>query len=160
MRVGNGFDVHRLVAERPLLLGGVEVPFELGLEGHSDGDVVAHALMDAILGAMGDADIGHHFPPSEERWRDADSIALLEMVAHRMREAGYGLVNADIVIVAERPKLAPYLPQMKVRLGEALSIEQGKLGIKATTTERLGFTGRGEGIAVYAVVLIENIETR
>lgn len=154
LRIGNGYDAHRLVPGRPLRLGGVEVPFAKGLLGHSDGDAALHALCDAILGAMADSDIGQLFPAGDERWRDIDSGQLLKAVAHRLEERGFRVINCDLTIVAERPKLAPYLTAMRERIASLLTIAVDCVGLKATTTEKLGFTGREEGIAVYAVALL------
>ncbi|MFP6871694.1 MAG: 2-C-methyl-D-erythritol 2,4-cyclodiphosphate synthase [Nitrospinota bacterium] len=151
MRIGTGFDVHRLEAGRPLILGGVEIPFDKGLAGHSDADVLAHAVCDAILGAAALGDIGTHFPDSDARYAGADSLDLLrEVVA---MAAGRGLVphNVDTVVIAERPKLAPHVAEMRKRLAAALGLPEDSVGVKATTSEGLGFTGRGEGIAAQAV---------
>ena len=154
-RVGIGYDVHRLVPDRPLILGGVTIPYELGLSGHSDADVLTHALCDALLGAAGLGDIGIHFPDSDERYRGISSLTLLEDVGRRLREAGYEPVNADATIVAERPKLTPHVSAMREALGHALGLPADRIGIKATTTEGLGPFGRAEGIAAMAVCLIE-----
>ncbi|HBK79677.1 MAG TPA: 2-C-methyl-D-erythritol 2,4-cyclodiphosphate synthase [Nitrospinae bacterium] len=151
MRIGTGFDVHRIEAGRPLILGGVEIPFDKGLAGHSDADVLAHAVCDAILGAAALGDIGTHFPDSDARYAGADSLDLLrEVVA---MAAGRGLVphNVDTVVIAERPKLAPHVAEMRKRLAAALGLPEDSVGVKATTSEGLGFTGRGEGIAAQAV---------
>ena len=151
IRIGTGFDVHRLEAGRPLILGGVEIPFDKGLAGHSDADVLAHAVCDAILGAAALGDIGTHFPDSDARYAGADSLDLLrEVVAIA---AGRGLVphNVDTVVIAERPKLAPHVAEMRKRLAAALGLPEDSVGVKATTSEGLGFTGRGEGIAAQAV---------
>lgn len=155
MRVGHGYDVHRLVEGRKLILGGVEIPWEKGLLGHSDADVLLHALMDAILGAAALGDIGQHFPDSDERYAGADSLRLLAEVARLLNEAGYRLVNADCTILAQRPKLMPHLPQMRANIARALEADVDAISVKATTEEGLGFTGDGSGIAVHAVVLIE-----
>jgi 2-C-methyl-D-erythritol 2,4-cyclodiphosphate synthase len=155
LRIGHGFDVHRLVTGRPLILGGVKVPFEKGLAGHSDADVLLHAVCDALLGAAGLEDIGHYFPPSDPQWKDADSTELLSRVRTSVAEAGcYGIENIDVVIMAERPKLAEFIPKMKGRMADILGIEDAQIGIKATTCEKLGFIGREEGIAASAVCLI------
>ena len=154
IRVGIGYDSHRLVEGRPLMLGGVRLQYHLGLEGYSDADALLHAVMDAMLGAAGLADIGHHFPPGDERFRDASSIVLLRTVRSMLAEAGWGVVNVDSTVVAERPRLASYLPSMRRTMSEALGIPEGQVGIKATTNEGLGFIGRGEGIAAMAVVLL------
>ena len=155
MRVGHGYDVHRLVEGRKLILGGVEIPWEKGLLGHSDADVLLHALMDAILGAAALGDIGQHFPDSDERYAGADSLRLLTEVARLLNEAGYRLVNADCTILAQRPKLMPHLPQMRTNIARALEADVDAISVKATTEEGLGFTGDGSGIAAHAVVLIE-----
>ena len=155
MRIGHGYDVHRLVEGRKLILGGVEIPWEKGLLGHSDADVLLHALMDAILGAAALGDIGQHFPDSDERYAGADSLRLLAEVARLLNEAGYRLVNADCTILAQRPKLMPHLPQMRANIARALEADVDAISVKATTEEGLGFTGDGSGIAAHAVVLIE-----
>ena len=154
-RVGIGYDVHRLATDRPLVLGGVTVPFELGLLGHSDADVLTHAICDALLGAAGLGDIGIHFPDSNERYRGISSLRLLEEVVRFVREAGYAPVNVDTTVVAERPKLTPHLPAMKEALGGVLGLSADRIGLKATTSEGLGALGRGDGIAAVAVCLIE-----
>ena len=155
MRVGHGYDVHRLAEGRKLILGGVEIPWEKGLLGHSDADVLLHALMDAILGAAALGDIGQHFPDSDERYAGADSLRLLAEVARLLNEAGYRLVNADCTILAQRPKLMPHLPQMRANIARALEADVDAISVKATTEEGLGFTGDGSGMAAHAVVLIE-----
>ena len=155
MRVGHGYDVHRLVEGRKLILGGVEIPWEKGLLGHSDADVLLHALMDAMLGAAALGDIGQHFPDSDERYAGADSLQLLEEVSRLLTEAGYRLVNADCTILAQRPKLMPHIPQMRTNIARALEADVDAISVKATTEEGLGFTGDGSGIAAHAVVLIE-----
>jgi len=157
MRIGHGYDVHRFAKERKLILGGVEIPWEMGLLGHSDADVLCHALMDAMLGAAGLPDIGKLFPDNEERYRGADSVELLRQVTGRIQEAGFRLGNADCTIVAQRPKMAPHIPAMKKILAKAAGVEEGCVNIKATTEEGLGFTGEGLGIAAHAVVLLEAI---
>jgi len=154
MRVGIGYDVHALVEERKLILGGVEIPYEKGLLGHSDADVLVHAVMDALLGAAALGDIGRHFPDTDERYRGADSLQLLKKVRHLMQERGFIVNNIDAVIVAQKPKLAPYIEQMETNIADALQIPEDRINIKATTTEFLGFEGRGEGIAVQAVASI------
>lgn len=151
-RMGTGFDVHRLVPDRPLILCGVTVPHELGLDGHSDADVGIHALCDAIYGALAEGDIGRHFPPSQMQWKDADSAQFLIHAAGRIAARGGMLVNADVTIICERPKIGPHAQAMIARLAELLGVEEKRIGVKATTTERLGFTGRGEGIAAQAAV--------
>ena len=155
MRIGHGYDVHRLVPARRLVLGGAEIPWELGLLGHSDADVLTHALMDALLGAAALGDIGQHFPDSDARWEGADSIAMLRQVLQLLRQKGYRFVNADCTVLAQRPKLAPYIPAMRETLARALQAEPDAVSVKATTEEGLGFTGEGLGIAAHAVVLIE-----
>ena len=155
MRVGHGYDVHRLVEGRRLILGGVEIPYEKGLLGHSDADVLLHALMDAMLGAAALGDIGRHFPDSDARYAGADSMLLLREVGRLLDEAGYVLVNADCTILAQRPKLAPYIAQMRGGIAAALGTDTDAISVKATTEEGLGFTGDGSGIAAHAVVLIE-----
>lgn len=154
-RAGIGYDSHRLVAGRPLILGGVEVPFELGPAGHSDGDVLAHAVIDALLGAAGLDDIGAHFPDTDERWRDADSIALLESVLALLRERGFRLVNLDTTLVLERPKLAARRDEIRARLAAALGVEVERVNVKFSTGEGIGFVGRGEGVAALAVATVE-----
>ena len=155
MRVGHGYDVHRLVEGRKLILGGVEIPWEKGLLGHSDADVLLHALMDAMLGAAALGDIGQHFPDSDERYAGADSLQLLAEVSRLLTEAGYRLVNADCTILAQRPKLMPHVPAMRANIARVLGVELDAVSVKATTEEGLGFTGDGSGIAAHAVVLIE-----
>ena len=155
MRIGHGYDVHRLVVGRKLILGGVEVPFEKGLDGHSDADVLTHAVMDALLGAAAMGDIGKLFPDTDDRYLGADSIALLREVDRRLTEAGYRLGNLDVTVIAQRPKLAPYINQMRQTLAAALRTELQNVSVKATTEEHLGFTGSGEGIAAHAVCLLE-----
>ncbi len=153
MKIGHGFDAHRLVSGRKLILGGVCIDFELGLDGHSDADVVAHALTDALLGALGLGDIGRHFPDSDERYRGIDSLRLLAQVQQLALQQGVVLGNADITIVCQRPKLAPHLAQMQANLAKTCKVAPADINIKATTTEKMGYTGRGEGIAAHAVVL-------
>jgi len=154
VRVGNGFDVHALVAGRRLVLGGVTIPFDRGLEGHSDADVLLHAICDAVLGAIGAGDIGAHFPDSDPAYKDADSRALLRRVWAQARDAGYKLGNVDATLIAEAPKLAPYVPRMVANIATDLAARGDQVNVKATTTERLGFAGRGEGIAAMATVLL------
>ena len=153
-RIGHGYDVHRLVPDRKLILGGVTIPYDLGLLGHSDADVLTHAVMDALIGAMGLGDIGKHFPDSDERYRGIDSLKLAERVAVLLRENGFTVSNIDATVVAQSPKLAPYLPQMKENLATVFSIPVQRVNVKATTEEHLGFTGSGQGIAAHAVCLI------
>lgn len=155
MRIGTGFDVHRLVEGRPLVLGGVIIPYEKGLLGHSDADVMIHAFMDAMLGAAGLGDIGVHFPDSDPAYKGISSMKLLEQVNLRLNQAGYMLSNGDITIIAQKPKLAEYLPTMRKNIAEVLEIAESQINVKATTTEKLGFTGRGEGIAAEAVCLLK-----
>ena len=157
LRVGHGYDVHRLVEGRALILGGVTVPFDRGLLGHSDADVLTHAVMDALLGAAALGDIGKLFPDSDAAYAGADSIALLERVTALLREHGWQVVNVDATVVAQVPKLAPYIPEMRRRLAEAMGLDVDCVSVKATTEERLGFTGSGEGMAAHAVALIERL---
>lgn len=150
-RVGTGYDVHKLVSERKLILCGVEVSYELGLLGHSDADVALHALSDALLGAAALGDIGKHFPDTDERFKGADSAKLLEHVVHLVEEKGWQVNNVDVTIIAQKPKLASYIPAMRSRVAQVLKIDEDCVNVKATTTEKLGFTGRGEGIAAEAI---------
>lgn len=153
-RIGNGYDIHRLVGDRPLILGGVHIQHELGLLGHSDADVLTHAIMDAMLGALSLGDIGHYFPPGEPEWAGADSLKLLERVNTLVHQQGWQISNLDSVLVAERPKLKPHIPVMRDRLASVLNLEPDQIGIKATTNEKLGPVGREEGIAAYAIALL------
>ena len=155
LRVGHGYDVHRLVEGRALILGGVTVPFDRGLLGHSDADVLTHAVMDALLGAAALGDIGKLFPDSDAAYAGADSIALLERVTALLREHGWQVGNVDATVVAQAPRLAPYIPDMRRRLAEAMGLDVDCVSVKATTEEKLGFTGSGEGMAAHAVALIE-----
>ncbi len=155
MRIGHGFDAHRFVTGRPLLLGGVEVPHDQGLEAHSDGDVVIHALCDALLGAAGLGDIGHHFPDDDPAFAGIDSRLLLRRVREQLAERRLQVGSVDLTVVAQRPRLAPHVASMRARLAEDLGMPEARLNLKATTTERMGFTGRGEGIAAFAVVLLD-----
>ncbi|MGI6080232.1 MAG: 2-C-methyl-D-erythritol 2,4-cyclodiphosphate synthase [Candidatus Avilachnospira sp.] len=157
MRIGQGYDVHRLTPGRKLILGGVEIEYEYGLLGHSDADVLTHAVMDALLGAAGMDDIGTHFPDTDERYKGADSIELLKKVLGKLREGGFRPVNIDCTVIAQRPKLKPYIPEMRENLSRALGLSPGEVNVKATTEEGLGFTGSGEGIAAQAVCLIDTI---
>ncbi|MEO8001545.1 MAG: 2-C-methyl-D-erythritol 2,4-cyclodiphosphate synthase [Arenimonas sp.] len=157
MRIGNGFDVHAFGGGDHVILGGVRVPHTQGLIAHSDGDVVLHALCDALLGALALGDIGKHFPPSDERWRGADSRDLLRHCVSLFQVKGYALGNADITIICERPKISPYSEQMQKNIAEDCLVSVDQISVKATTTEKLGFTGRGEGIAAQAVVLLVKI---
>jgi 2-C-methyl-D-erythritol 2,4-cyclodiphosphate synthase len=154
MRIGFGYDVHPLVQERPLILGGVPIPFDLGLLGHSDADVVVHALCDALLGALALGDLGQHFPSADERWRGVSSLVLLQHVVKLLQERQYVVGNADVTVVAQRPRLAPYTAQMRQVLATTVGVDTGQMSVKATTTDGLGFAGRGEGIAAYAVCLL------
>lgn len=159
-RIGNGYDVHRLVEGRKLILGGADIPYEKGLLGHSDADVLVHSIMDALLGACGESDIGKHFPDSDVSYKGISSLALLEKVKAVVSAKGYGISNIDSIIVAERPKLAPYIDGMKENIAAVLELDRDLIGIKATTTEGLGFAGSGEGIAAYAVASIYREEIR
>jgi 2-C-methyl-D-erythritol 2,4-cyclodiphosphate synthase len=159
MRIGHGYDVHRLVEGRKLILGGVAIPYEKGLLGHSDADVLLHAISDAILGAIGEGDIGRHFPDTDPRYKGADSLKLLAHVMNLAQDKGYRLGNVDATIVAQRPKLAPHIPLMRENIAAVLSGDLDRVNVKATTTEELGFAGRGEGIAAYAVALMEKRRT-
>jgi 2-C-methyl-D-erythritol 2,4-cyclodiphosphate synthase len=154
MRIGNGFDVHAFAAGRPLVIGGVTIPHERGLAGHSDADVLLHAIADAILGALALGDIGHHFPDTDARWKGADSRVLLRHVAALMAGRGYAIGNVDATIVAQAPKMAPHVGAMRANLAQDLACAVDAVSVKATTTERLGFAGRGEGIAALATVLL------
>lgn len=156
MRIGHGYDVHKLVSGRKLILGGVDVPYAKGLLGHSDADVLLHAIADAILGAIGEGDIGRHFPDTDPAYKGVDSIKLLRHVMALAEIKGYRTGNVDATIVAQRPKLAPYIQQMRENIARALDTNPDRVNVKATTTEELGFAGRGEGIAAYAVVLLED----
>jgi 2-C-methyl-D-erythritol 2,4-cyclodiphosphate synthase len=157
VRVGFGYDVHRLVEGRPLILGGIRIPHVKGLDGHSDADVLVHALMDALLGAAGLRDIGYYFPPSDPAFKGADSVQLLTKVVALLKEEGWQPVNVDLTLLAERPKINPHVEAMRARLAEALGLEPRRIGIKATTNEGLGFVGREEGMAAYAVALLEPV---
>lgn len=154
MRTGHGYDVHRLVSDRKLIIGGVNIPYEKGLLGHSDADVLLHAVMDALLGAAALGDIGRHFPDSDERYKDADSMKLLLQVGRMLSEAGYVVENIDATIIAQAPKLRPYIEDMRQNIADTLGIDLGCVNVKATTEEHLGFTGSGEGIAAHAVCLL------
>ena len=155
MRIGHGYDVHRLVPDRRLVLGGVEIPFDRGLLGHSDADVLTHAVMDALLGAAALGDIGQLFPDSDPAWEGADSLVMLRRVAELVRASGCGIGNVDCTVLAQAPKLAPYIREMRRRLADAMTVAPERVSVKATTEEGLGFTGRGEGIAAHAVCLLE-----
>lgn len=155
LRIGHGYDVHRLAAGRSLILGGVAIPYDRGLDGHSDADVLTHAVMDALLGAAALGDIGHLFPDSDDAYAGADSVALLRRVTAVLRECGFVPVNVDATVLAQRPKLAPYVPEMRRNLAQAMGLDVSCVSVKATTEEALGFTGREEGMASHAVALIE-----
>ena len=155
LRIGNGYDIHKLGPERPLILGGIKIDHEMGLIGHSDADVLTHAIMDAMLGALSLRDIGYYFPPSDPQWAGADSIDLLKRVNDLVKSACWRISNIDSVVVAERPKLKPHIEKMRSRLATTLELEADQVSIKATTNEKLGPVGREEGIAAYAVVLLE-----
>lgn len=157
-RVGNGYDVHKLVDGRKLILGGVEIPYEKGLLGHSDADVLTHAIMDALLGGCGESDIGRHFPDNDSTYKGISSLVLLGRVKEIILSKGYAIGNIDSIIVAEKPKLAPHIDGMKTKIAEVLGLERDRIGIKATTTEGLGFAGKGEGIAAYAVAGVYKLE--
>jgi 2-C-methyl-D-erythritol 2,4-cyclodiphosphate synthase len=154
LRIGNGYDIHQLVSDRPLILGGVHIPHHLGLLGHSDADVLTHALMDALLGSLNLGDIGHYFPPTDPQWKGADSLILLQKVNELLQSRGWRINNLDSVIVAERPKIKPHIPAMRDRLATVLQLDPDCISIKATTNEKLGPIGREEGIAAYAVALL------
>ena len=158
-RIGQGFDVHALVPGRKLMIGGVDIPFDQGLLGPSDGDVLLHAICDALQGAAGLGDIGRHFPDTDESLRGADSRGLMRSVGERLRDTGFAIVNIDATIIAQAPRMAPHIDAMISSIAEALGISTGQVNVKAKTTERLGFTGRGEGIAAQAVALIETVGT-
>ncbi|MGL4380110.1 MAG: 2-C-methyl-D-erythritol 2,4-cyclodiphosphate synthase [Vibrio sp.] len=155
IRIGHGFDVHRFGGEGPIIIGGVSIPYAQGLIAHSDGDVALHALCDALLGAIAAGDIGRHFPDTDDKWQGADSRELLKDVYHRVRQQGYVLGNADVTIIAQAPKMAPYIQAMCAAIAEDLQTDVNRINVKATTTEKLGFTGRKEGIACEAVVLLQ-----
>jgi 2-C-methyl-D-erythritol 2,4-cyclodiphosphate synthase len=155
MRVGFGYDVHPLVSGRPLVLGGITIPYLYGLQGHSDADVLLHAICDALLGAVAEGDIGRHYPNTDPQYKGIKSTILLKRVMNRVREKGFHLLNIDATIVAEGPKLADLIPRMVKAIADVLEIETARVNVKATTSEGLGFTGRGEGIAAYAVALVE-----
>ena len=157
MRIGHGIDAHRLVPGRPLMLGGVEVPHVAGLEGHSDGDAVSHALCDAVLGAAGLGDLGRHFPSADQRWRGAAGLDLLRHVAGLARDAGFAVSSAQVVAIAQAPRLSPHTAAMAAALAGALGVEPSRVAVSATSTDGMGFTGRGEGIAASAVVLLTRI---
>ena len=158
IRIGNGYDIHRLVEGRPLILGGVTIPHVMGLLGHSDADVLTHAITDALLGALSLGDIGTYFPPSDPQWAGADSLKLLDQVYQMVRDRDWAIVNIDSVVIAERPKLKPHIADMRSSLAQALNVAPEQVGVKATTNEKLGPTGREEGIAAHAVVLLSASE--
>ncbi len=158
MRVGMGYDVHRLVEERRLILGGVEIPYEKGLLGHSDADVLLHAIMDAMLGAAALGDIGRHFPDTDPAYKGADSMVLLQACREKLRAAGYRVHNLDALICAQAPKMAPHIETMRANIARALALDVDAVNVKATTTERLGFVGDGSGISAYAVCLLEDAD--
>lgn len=158
MRIGHGYDVHRLVEGRPLILGGVEIPYALGLDGHSDADVLLHSVSDALLGAAGLGDIGRHFPDTDPAYKGADSLKLLEIVGQKVAQAGYKPGNIDVTMIAQKPKLKDYIPQMEANIAKALKIAQSQVNVKATTEEHLGFTGDGSGMSCHAVCLLEGLE--
>ena len=155
MRIGHGYDVHRLVEGRDLVIGGERIEYEKGLLGHSDADVLTHAVMDALLGAAGMGDIGRHFPDSDERYKGADSLVLLDRVVRLLSEHGYSVVNVDATVIAQAPKLAPHIERMRDNIARVIGVDRDRVNVKATTEERLGFTGAGEGIAAHAVALID-----
>ena len=154
MRIGHGYDVHRLTEGRDLILGGVKIPYKHGLLGHSDADVLLHAVMDAVLGAMAEGDIGKHFPDTDPAYKGADSLALTREVAELMRRRGYSLGNVDATVIAQAPKLAPHIPEMRQNIADAFGVPLDAVNVKATTEEHLGFTGSGEGIAAHAVCIL------
>ena len=155
MRIGHGYDVHRLVEDRPLILGGVTIPYEKGLLGHSDADVLLHAVSDALLGAAGLGDIGKHFPDTDPQYKGADSLKLLQIVAQRVGEAGYRVSNIDVTMIAQKPKLRPYIDTMQSNIAAAVGVAPDRVNVKATTEEKLGFTGTGEGMSCHAVCLLD-----
>lgn len=157
MRIGHGYDVHRLVEGRDLILGGVKIPYEKGLLGHSDADVLLHAVSDALLGAAGLGDIGRHFPDTDPKYKGADSLELLRQVYRKISEKGYKVGNIDVTMIAQRPKLKDYIPQMQANIAAAVGTESDRVNVKATTEEKLGFTGTGEGMSCHAVCLLEEI---
>jgi 2-C-methyl-D-erythritol 2,4-cyclodiphosphate synthase len=159
MRIGSGYDLHRLVAGRPLILAGVTIPFDLGLDGHSDADIVCHAVTDAVLGAAGAGDIGRLFPDTDPTWQGANSLALLEAAMARVREAGYRVSNVDVTAIAQRPKLLPYLEAMRANLAAALGVDAGAVSVKGKTNEGVDSMGRGESMACHAVVLLEGLRS-
>ena len=157
MRIGHGYDVHRLVEGRDLILGGVKIEYEKGLLGHSDADVLLHAVSDALLGAAGLGDIGRHFPDTDPKYKGADSLELLRQVAGKIAAAGYRVGNVDVTMIAQRPRLKDFIPRMETNIASALNVDPGRINVKAPTEERLGFTGSGEGMSCHAVCLLEEI---
>lgn len=157
MRIGHGYDVHRLVEGCDLILGGVTIPYALGLDGHSDADVLLHAVSDALLGAAGLGDIGRHFPDTDPAYKGADSLRLLQIVGQKIRDAGYRVGNIDVMMIAQRPKLKDYIPQMQENIARVIGVENTRVNVKATTEEQLGFTGDGSGMSCHAVCLLEEI---
>ena len=157
MRIGHGYDVHKLVEGRDLILGGVKIPFEKGLLGHSDADVLLHAVSDSLLGAAALGDIGKHFPDTDPKYKGADSLELLRVVGEKVKEAGFKVSNIDVTMIAQRPKLAPHIPTMRENIARVLNVEVGQVNVKATTEEHLGFTGDGSGMSCHAVCLLENV---
>ena len=155
MRIGHGYDVHRLTQGRDLILGGVKIPYDLGLDGHSDADVLVHAVMDALLGAAGLGDIGRHFPDTDPKYKGISSMLLLREVGEKIRAAGFAVGNIDVTMIAQKPKLKDFIPQMQENIASALGVDPGRVNVKATTEEHLGFTGMGEGMACHAVCLLE-----
>lgn len=155
MRIGHGYDVHRLVPGRDLILGGVKIPYELGLDGHSDADVLLHAVSDALLGAAGLGDIGRHFPDTDPKYKGADSLVLLNLVGQKVAQKGYRVSNIDVTMIAQKPKLKDYISRMEENIASALGLDPERVNVKATTEEKLGFTGTGEGMACHAVCLLE-----
>ena len=160
MRIGHGYDVHRLVPDRELVVGGVHIPYEMGLLGHSDADVLLHAVMDALLGAAGLRDIGYHFPDTDPRYKGADSMELLRRVGEMLRQAGFRVGNIDVTMIAQKPKLKDYIPQMARNIAAALDTDVSRVNVKATTEEHLGFTGAGEGMSCHAVCLLTEESTK
>lgn len=158
MRIGHGYDVHRLVEDRRLILGGVDVPYERGLLGHSDADVLTHAVMDALLGAAGLGDIGQHFPDTDPTYKGADSLKLLDHVVDLLEQRGWRVGNVDATVIAQQPKLASFIPHIRANLAAHMGVDEGQVNVKATTEEKLGFTGAGEGIAAHAVALLEQVQ--
>ena len=157
MRIGHGYDVHKLVEGRDLIVGGVHIPYEKGLLGHSDADVLLHAVSDALLGAAAMGDIGGMFPDNDPEYLGADSLVLLRQVFQRLRDSGYSVINIDCTVIAQKPKMKPYIPEMRMNIAAALSTEVENISVKATTEEKMGFTGRGEGISAHCVCLIDKV---